>query len=217
MERFYDFADVDFSGNYANEIEVQGKVVSEIVSEHVSFGTAYYDFFLEVPRLSGTVDILPITISQKLIDKEDLTAGKEIALYGQLRSRNHLEDGKSKLKLYVFAKRVLRNFKTENNSFNRVHLKGAVCKPPEYRKTPFGRDVADVIIAINRNGNCDYIPCVLWGENARFSTSIDVGDILAIRGRFQSREYNKQYSETDIRTLRAYELSCAKIALCNKK
>ncbi len=216
MERFDYLDDMDFSGDYGNEIELQGKVISEIISEHITSGRAFYDFFLEVPRLSGGVDTLPVTIAENLIDKDDLTAGKEIAIYGQLRSRNHFENGKSKLKLYVFVKRVLRNFKTENNSFNRVKLKGYVCTPPVYRQTPSGREVADLIIAVNRKGNCDYIPCVLWGDNARFSTSIEVGTLVGICGRFQSREYSKQFSETDIRTLRAYELSCAKIALCNK-
>lgn len=200
-----------------NEVEMQAEVVSNIISEHTSSGNHFFDLYISIPRLSGVKDIIPTTIPKNLIDKEDLTVGAQFYFLGEIRSRNVFEDGRSKLKLYFFVKKLSRDLKEGYGTLNKVKLTGYVCKKYEPRQTPSGTEIADMIIAVNRSGRCAYIPCVLWNDNAKFSQNINVGDCVQLFGRFQSRDYEKKLSETETMACRAYELSVGKISLLNTK
>jgi hypothetical protein len=162
-------------------------------------------------RLSGQADILPVTLSERLIQDGMLAKGKTICALGQFRSYNKLENGKSRLMLTVFVRELLTDLPEKNP--NTILLSGYICKPPVYRTTPFNREIADVLVAVNRAYNkSDYIPCIAWGRNARFVKNLCVGDKIAISGRIQSREYQKKFSDTDVRTMTAYEVSVSKLA-----
>ena len=164
-----------------------------------------------VKRLSGQGDILPVTVSERLITDRDLKVGVTINALGQFRSYNKLVDGKSKLMLTVFVRELLDDAPVRNP--NSIVLTGYICKPPVYRTTPFNREIADILIAVNRSYNkSDYIPCIAWGRNARFAKNIAVGEKIAVSGRIQSREYQKKVTDDDIRTLTAYEVSISKLA-----
>ena len=164
-----------------------------------------------VKRLSGQGDVLPVTVSERLIADKDLKVGSVINALGQFRSYNKLVDGKSKLMLTVFVRELTDGGEYKNP--NSIVLSGYICKPPVYRTTPFNREIADILIAVNRSYNkSDYIPCIAWGRNARFAKNIAVGEKIAISGRIQSREYQKKFTEEDVRTLTAYEVSISKLA-----
>ncbi len=194
-----------------NKVYVQGEIISEATFSHEVCGEGFYEFFIRVMRLSGQADILPITLSERLIQEGMLEKGKSICAVGQFRSYNKIENGKSRLILTVFIRALLEELPDKNP--NTVLLSGYICKPPVYRTTPFNREIADVLIAVNRAYNkSDYIPCIAWGRNARFVKNLDVGDRIAVSGRIQSREYQKKLSETDIRTMTAYEVSVSKLA-----
>lgn len=193
-----------------NKVYVQGEIVSDAVYSHEIYGEGFYEFFVKVLRLSGQADILPVTISERLIQDGMLCKGKTLCALGQFRSYNKIENGKSRLMLTVFVRELLE--KTDKNP-NSIVLSGYICKPPVYRTTPFNREIADVLIAVNRAYNkSDYIPCIAWGRNARFVKNLGVGDKIAVSGRIQSREYQKKFSETDVRTMTAYEVSMSKLA-----
>jgi len=181
------------------------------VYSHELFGEGFYEFNLRVPRLSNQPDIIPLTISNRLLAERKLEAGERIALNGQFRSYNKIVDDKSKLMLSVFV----RDFCEPNiENPNTAELNGYICKPPIYRTTPFNREICDILLAVNRAYNkSDYIPCIAWGRNARFVRTVDVGQKISITGRIQSREYVKKFSETHSETRVAYELSINKIAL----
>ena len=194
-----------------NKVFVFGEIVSDAAFSHEVYGEGFYEFFVRVMRLSGQADILPITISERLIQDGMLAKGKNICAVGQFRSYNKLENGKSRLMLTVFVRELLAELPDKNP--NAILLSGYICKPPVYRTTPFNREIADVLVAVNRAYNkSDYIPCIAWGRNARFVKNLTVGDKIAISGRIQSREYQKKFSETDIRTMTAYEVSVSKLA-----
>ena len=194
-----------------NKVFVFGEIVSDAAFSHEVYGEGFYEFFVRVMRLSGQADILPITISERLIQDGMLAKGKNICAVGQFRSYNKLENGKSRLMLTVFVRELLTELPDKNP--NTILLSGYICKPPVYRTTPFNREIADVLVAVNRAYNkSDYIPCIAWGRNARFVKNLTVGDKIAISGRIQSREYQKKFSETDIRTMTAYEVSVSKLA-----
>ena len=194
-----------------NKVFVFGEIVSDAAFSHEVYGEGFYEFFVRVMRLSGQADILPITISERLIQDGMLAKGKNICAVGQFRSYNKLENGKSRLMLTVFVRELLAELPDKNP--NTILLSGYICKPPVYRTTPFNREIADVLVAVNRAYNkSDYIPCIAWGRNARFVKNLTVGDRIAISGRIQSREYQKKLSETDIRTMTAYEVSVSKLA-----
>jgi len=200
-----------------NIVEVTGKIVSPIEFSHEMYGEGFYNFYLEVPRLSETVDILPITISERLIVNLDLKEGKYVKIFGQLRSYNRYVDGASKLVLTIFSRDIKlledeKEIKEELKSPNEIFLDGYICKPPVYRTTPFGREISDLLLAVNRAYNkSDYIPCIAWGRNARFCDNILVGDHLKIWGRIQSREYQKKIKENEYETRVAYEVSISKL------
>ena len=194
-----------------NKVFIAGEIVSDASFSHEVYGEGFYEFFVRVMRLSGQADILPVTLSERLIQDGTLCKGKSICALGQFRSYNKIENGKSRLMLTVFIRELLEELPDKNP--NSILLSGYICKPPVYRTTPFNREIADVLIAVNRAYNkSDYIPCIAWGRNARFVKNLAVGDKIAISGRIQSREYQKKISEADVRTMTAYEVSVSKLA-----
>lgn len=194
-----------------NKVFLKGQIVTEARYSHEVYGEGFYEMDVLVKRLSGQGDVLPVTISERLIESNRLTVGSEVSAVGQFRSYNKLAEGKSKLMLTVFVRDLVDGAEAKNP--NAIVLSGSICKPPVYRTTPFNREIADVLIAVNRAYNkSDYIPCIAWGRNARFVKNLEVGEKLALSGRIQSREYTKRISETETRTMTAYEVSICKLA-----
>ena len=194
-----------------NKVFISGEIVSDATFSHEIYGEGFYEFFVRVMRLSGQADILPVTLSERLIQDGMLEKGKSICALGQFRSYNKIENGRSRLMLTVFVRELLPELPDKNP--NSILLSGYICKSPVYRTTPFNREIADVLVAVNRAYNkSDYIPCIAWGRNARFVKNLAVGDKIAISGRIQSREYQKKLSETESRTMTAYEVSVSKLA-----
>ncbi len=212
--------------NYSenNQLVLVGKVTSEKRFSHEIYGEKFYIFDLSVPRLSGNADNIPITISERLLFEEELSIGKNIIIEGQFRSYNSYENEKNRLVLTVFAKEIKfaenqeEDFKpTKENTSNEVILDGFICKKPIYRKTPFGREIADVLLAVNRAYNkSDYIPCIAWGRNARFCENIPVGTEVKIVGRVQSRQYEKKYEDGTSEIKVAYEVSVASLEIIDQ-
>lgn len=191
-----------------NKVYLSGTVASEPVFSHETFGEAFYDVKLSVPRLSEHVDVLPITVSEKLLKHFEL--GRLVSLKGQLRSYNKLEDEKSKLILSVFAREIVEEADITNP--NVIEITGFVCKPPIFRTTPFKREICDVLIAVNRAYNkSDYLPCIAWGRNARFIKDAQIGSKIEIVGRIQSREYQKKLDSGEVETRTAYEISVSHV------
>ena len=194
-----------------NKVYLKGEIVTEAKFSHEIYGEGFYEMEVMVKRLSGQSDVLPVTISERLIESKNLKIGSEICAIGQFRSYNKQVDGKSKLMLTVFVRELLDYDYGKNP--NNIALLGYICKPPIYRTTPFNREIADVLIAVNRAYNkSDYIPCIAWGRNARFVKNLTVGEKIAISGRIQSREYQKKLSETETKLMTAYEVSVSKLA-----
>ena len=201
--------------NYSenNHLVLVGKVVSEKTYSHEIYGEKFYLFNLEVIRLSSTTDIIPITISERLLTDIDLTIGKGLEIEGQFRSYNNYENERNRLVLTVFAKEVKEVEIDEEDKelvTNEVELVGYICKKPIYRQTPFGREIADILLAVNRAYNkSDYIPCIAWGRNARFCQNMEVGTEVKLVGRVQSRTYEKKHEDGTVETRVAYEVSVA--------
>lgn len=196
-----------------NRVFLSGRVSREPQYSHELFGEGFYEFYLEVKRLSGQTDVLPVTVSERIMNGADLTEGALVALSGQFRSYNKLENEHSKLMLTVFVRDFLPYDPDEQNP-NVVELNGYICKPPVYRTTPFNREICDVLLAVNRGYNkSDYIPCIAWGRNARFVRDAEVGVNVIIGGRIQSRKYNKKLPDETIEERVAYELSVSKITV----
>ena len=197
-----------------NKVFLQGKVTSEPTFSHEIFDEAFYNLNLAIPRLSGQEDIIPITISDRLLADKKLKIGDMIAIKGQFRSYNKIEDEKSKLILTVFVREICDY--EQNANPNTIEIFGYICKSPIYRTTPFNREITDMLMAVNRSYNkSDYIPCITWGRNARFVGSMPVGTKLEVVGRIQSREYLKKYNETDEPVKKvAYEISVSKVSTC---
>ncbi|MBE5732298.1 MAG: single-stranded DNA-binding protein [Clostridiales bacterium] len=193
-----------------NKVFIMGEICTDLTFSHEMYGENFYEFMVSVKRLSGQDDVIPVTASERLLGKDKLKKGDKVAINGQFRSYNKLIDNKSKLMLTVFVK----DFMPYDESFqnpNEAVLTGYVCKPPVYRTTPFNREICDVLLAINRSyKKSDYIPCIAWGRNARFSQDLEVGRRITVSGRIQSREYTKKLGETS-ETRVAYELSVSKI------
>ncbi len=193
-----------------NFISLQGTVDGDVSYSHNVLDEEFYKFTLKVSRLSGVIDSLPVTVPKKLLENTPLNDGDYISLTGQLRSYNKNYENRTRLILTAFAKSIDENKEDEENP-NNVVLNGYVCKAPTYRKTPFGREITDVIIAVNRAFNrSDYIPTICWGKNAVLCRDLPVGTNVLIKGRLQSREYTKRNGEDfEIRT--AYEVSVGEI------
>lgn len=200
-----------------NKIYLEGTVVSKLSFSHEMYGEGFYTFDMEVMRLSDTKDILNITVSERIITDEDLTIGNDIIVEGQLRSYNKFVDGANKLILTVFARNIEPCLEKSKNP-NEIFLDGYICKEPVYRTTPFGREISDVLLAVNRAYNkSDYIPTIAWGRNSRFCQALSVGDNIRVWGRLQSREYQKKVSETEVIKKVAYEVSISKMERVNKE
>ena len=211
-----------------NYLTLVGKVTGEKRFSHEIYGERFYIFNLEIPRLSGNSDIIPITISERLIKEDTLQAGKKLLVKGQFRSYNSYENEKNRLILTVFAKDVAEleeNSEEEENEMvkkdiitNEVVLVGFICKKPIYRQTPFGREISDILLAVNRAYNkSDYIPCIAWGRNARFCQNLEVGAQVKIVGRVQSRQYEKKYEDGTSEIKVAYEVSICSLELINEE
>lgn len=195
-----------------NKIYLEGTVASGLEFSHEMYGEGFYTFNLEVMRLSDSKDMLSITVSERLISNMDLVEiGRDVIVEGQLRSYNKFVDGSNKLILTVFARNIEPCLEKSKNP-NEIYLDGFICKEPIYRTTPFGREIADVLLAVNRAYNkSDYIPTIAWGRNSRFCQTLEVGDNIRIWGRLQSREYQKKISETEVVKKMAYEVSISKM------
>ena len=205
-----------------NYLTLVGRVTGEKKFSHEIYGERFFIFNLSIARLSGNADIIPITVSERLITDEMLQEGKKILVKGQFRSNNSYENERNKLILTVFAKDVIEVEENEEDSdivkkesiTNEVVLIGFICKKPIYRQTPFGREIADILLAVNRAYNkSDYIPCIAWGRNARFSQNLEVGTKVKVVGRVQSREYEKKYEDGTSEVKVAYEVSIGSLEI----
>jgi len=207
-----------------NYLTLVGKVTGEKRFSHEIYGEKFYVFDLEIPRLSGNADIIPITVSERIATDEMLTEGKNLLVKGQFRSYNSYDTQKNRLILTVFAKDVIEveeKPEDEDNEMvkkdmvtNEVVLIGYICKKPIYRQTPFGREIADILLAVNRAYNkSDYIPCIAWGRNARFCQNLEVGTKVKLVGRVQSRTYEKKYEDGTVENRVAYEVSVGSLEI----
>lgn len=209
------------AGNFLenNTVTLVGKVFTPLEFSHELYGEKFFNFILEVPRLSETKDYLPITISNRLFEGMNLEVGTRVKIEGQLRSYNRKspEEGKNKLILTVFARdiSVVPDEEVVKNP-NEIFLDGFICKKPVYRTTPLGREITDLLIAVNRPYNkSDYIPVIAWGRNARFSEKLEVGGRIRLWGRVQSREYQKKLGD-EVVTKVAYEVSITRMEVVEK-
>ncbi len=199
------------TNNYAH---LTGSIVSEPEISHNVFDEAFYLFYLEVGRLSGATDIIRIIASERLFEDCLIKKGERVTVVGQFRSYNSMEDGVNRLILSVFARDILPPEEQENKNPNFLYLKGFLCKEPVFRQTPFGREIADLLLAVNRTYNkSDYIPIITWGRNARFSRHLLVGTKIEVIGRIQSRVYQKRVGEDEYIEKTAYEVSVSRLKL----
>ncbi len=195
-----------------NRIQLCGSVAEGPEFSHEVFGEKFYVFTLEVNRLSGQKDFLPVMVSDRLLFEEEIKEGKRFLIDGQLRSYNIVKDNKSRLQLQTFAREISPADTQED--INSISLDGYICKAPIYRVTPFSREISDVLIAVNRAyGKSDYIPTICWGRNARYCQQLNVGDFIHIEGRLQSREYQKKLEDETVISKTAYEVSVSKLSV----
>lgn len=195
-----------------NKVKISGMVCSGFTFSHDVFGEGFFIMKVKVNRLSETADFIPVMVSDRLVDVEKNYSGMYVEVSGQFRSFNRQDGEKSRLTLSVFAREI--EFKEECGEFdtNDISLTGYICKQPVYRETPLGREITDVLLAVNRPyGKSDYIPCIVWGRNAHFAEALSVGTCVEIFGRIQSREYQKKISENEFETRTAYEVSVSRI------
>ena len=194
-----------------NSVEIAGEVVSGPAFDHETFGERFYKFFISAERLSGCKDIIPVIVSERLFTIDNITIGKQLRVFGQFRSFNDHSDSGNHIVLSVFS-RDIEEMEGSDLAINSIWIDGFICKNPVYRKTPQGREIADVIVAVNRQyGKSDYIPCIAWGRNARFVSRLQVGNRIRLSGRIQSRVYNKKISDDEVVEKTAYEVSVSKI------
>ncbi len=212
----------------SNYLTLVGKVTGEKEFSHEIYGERFYIFKLGIPRLSGNQDIIPITISERLIGEDGLQEGKKLLVKGQFRSYNSYENEKNRLILTVFAKDIMEVEEKEEEEENEIVRKdtitnevvliGYICKTPIYRQTPFGREISDILLAVNRAYNkSDYIPCIAWGRTARFCQNLEVGSQVKVVGRVQSRTYEKKYEDGTSQTRVAYEVSIGSLEVIEEK
>ena len=198
-----------------SQVTIMGTIVSGFAYSHEIFGEGFYVTSVKVDRLSESADIIPMMISERLVDVTADYTGENIIVNGQFRSYNRHEERKNRLVLSVFAREIeFVDEIAENARTNQIFLDGFICKEPIYRKTPLGREIADLLLAVNRPyGKSDYIPCICWGRNARYASGFGVGDRCALWGRIQSREYMKRLDEEEMEKRIAYEVSVSKLEL----
>lgn len=199
-----------------NHINLEGQVVSDLTFSHELYEEKFYQFTLSVQRLSDKTDEIQVTISDKNLHELVPARDMELSVRGQLRSYNKQENGRNRLILTVFARELGEPGEAVLDP-NRIELEGYVCKKPVFRTTPFGREIADILVAVNRAyKKSDYIPVIAWGRNARFADHLNVGDKIRLEGRFQSREYQKCYSEDRREVCTAYEVSVSRLERLDK-
>lgn len=206
----------------SNKATLSGEIVSNFEFSHECYGEGFYAAMLASERLSGQKDIIPIMVSERIVDVEVEWIGVNVDISGQFRSYNKCEDGRRHLELSVFVREFEEiEFEHEEpgngHDENLISLDGYICKEPKYRETPLGREIADILFAVNRPyGKSDYIPCVAWGRNAVYASGLEVGTRLRIEGRIQSREYQKRISDGEYETRTAYEVSIGKLTVVNE-
>lgn len=196
-----------------NQVSIVGEIISDFQYSHEVYGEGFYMVEVAVSRLSDFSDYIPLMISERLIDTSQSYIGQKVYVTGQFRSYNRHEELKNRLVLSVFVREIeFIEEETEEMKSNQILLDGYICKDPIYRKTPLGREIADLLVAVNRSyGKSDYIPCICWGRNARFAARFEVGVHVQIWGRIQSREYVKRLNEDEVEKRTAYEVSVSKI------
>lgn len=196
-----------------NQITIRGSLQALPLLSHENHGIKFYRFFLEVPRLSGAIDILPVVASERLLNKIDLSGGEMLTVIGQIRSHNSRTDGVRHLLIFVFAQSILCE---DGDPINDVLLQGPLCKEPTYRRTPLGREICDVMLAVSRGfKRADYLPCILWGRIAQEISQCHTRDIIQISGRLQSRIYTKM-TEDGPQERTAYEISALTAEICDE-
>ena len=201
-----------------NQVTVMGEVISGFTFSHDIFGEGFYMMSVSCKRLSESYDVIPVMVSERLLDVSRDYMGELVCIHGQFRSYNRHEERKNKLVLSVFAREIHFIEELEESSkTNQIFLDGYICKEPIYRKTPLGREIADLLLAVNRPyGKSDYIPCICWGRNARYSGNFKVGDRCAVWGRIQSREYMKKLDDENVEKRVAFEVSVSKLELTDR-
>ena len=195
--------------NYA---ALSGEVIQEPIYSHSAGGEDYFTFPLRCLRLSGAEDLLNLVLSRTQLEQLDGRPGDRVGVVGQVRSYNKIIEGAGRLLITAFAQKIVENDEHENP--NQIQLTGTLCKAPAYRTTPFGREIADMMLAVNRAyGKSDYIPCITWGRSARFAAKLNVGDKIMLTGRLQSRAYQKQMPDGNVIEKTAYEVSVGHLEL----
>ena len=196
-----------------NQVSIVGEIISDFQYSHEVYGEGFYMVEVAVSRLSNFSDYIPLMISERLIDTSQSYIGQKVYVTGQFRSYNRHEELKNRLVLSVFVREIeFIEEEAEEMKSNQILLDGYICKDPIYRKTPLGREIADLLVAVNRSyGKSDYIPCICWGRNARFAARFEVGVHVQIWGRIQSREYVKRLNEDEVEKRTAYEVSVSKL------
>ena len=202
-----------------NQVTIMGEVVGDFTFSHEIFGEGFYMVDVEVAHLSESFDVIPVMVSERLLDVSADYKGCNLCVTGQFRSYNRHEEKKNKLVLSVFAREIeFIDVIEESAKTNQIYLDGYICKEPVYRKTPLGREIADLLLAVNRPyGKSDYIPCICWGRNARYVSNFTVGSRCLVWGRIQSREYMKKISEEMTEKRVAYEVSVSKLELAEEE
>ncbi len=200
-----------------NNVEIGGEIIEEIKFSHEIYDEKFYKFLIKTKRLSEYEDILPVIISERLVNLEDIKVGKIVKISGQFRSYNLQTETRNRLLLSIFVKEIEFTEDEKVLTLNDANFVGYICKEPVYRKTPLGREIADVLIAINRTyKKSDYVPCILWGRNAKFCETLNVGDLVKLNGRIQSRTYEKKNPDGEIMKKTAYEVSVSKFGYMDK-
>ena len=202
-----------------NQVTIMGEVIGDFMFSHEIFGEGFYMVDVEVARLSESSDVIPVMVSERLLDVNADYKGRNLCVAGQFRSYNRHEEKKNKLVLSVFAREIeFMDTIEESAKTNQIYLDGYICKEPVYRKTPLGREIADLLLAVNRPyGKSDYIPCICWGRNARYVSSFTVGSRCLVWGRIQSRKNMKKISEELTEKRIAYEVSVSKLELADEE
>lgn len=200
-----------------NNVEIGGEIIEEMKFSHEIYDEKFYKFLIKTKRLSEYEDILPVIISERLVNLEDIKVGKIVKISGQFRSYNLQTETRNRLLLSIFVKEIEFTEDEKVLTLNDANFVGYICKEPVYRKTPLGREIADVLIAINRTyKKSDYVPCILWGRNAKFCETLNVGDLVKLNGRIQSRTYEKKNPDGEIMKKTAYEVSVSKFGYMDK-
>lgn len=201
-----------------NQAQIIGIIEDEFMLNHEIYAEKFYTFTLKIPRLSGNFDNIRVMISERLIMDRGYCVGDRVEITGQFRSYNCSDPDGNRLILTVFARDIVPAEEVSYKNPNQLYLNGFICKPPVYRTTPFGREITDLLIAVNRSYNkSDYIPIIAWGRNARFAKNLSVGDNVKIWGRIQSRNYQKRISEEKTITKTAYEVSINRMELVDRE